>query len=75
MVSAEYGERHLVLVTREAGVRALTAVFGFLTMCRRHGCQQESGKKHSLYLQFHTNHPLTELVEKKRADAMRLGDV
>jgi hypothetical protein len=75
VVGAEHGERHLVLVTGEAGIRALAAVFGFLALCRRHGRQQESGKKHNLYLQFHTNHPLTDLVEKKRANAMRFFHV
>ena len=48
MLASEYGERHIVLVAGEAGIRALARVVGLLTLCGWRSQQQESGKRYSL---------------------------
>jgi hypothetical protein len=59
-----------ISMTRNAGIRTFAAVLYFLAVCRLHRYKEESGKRYSLYKQFHLNHPLVKSIKEKSANTV-----
>lgn len=75
MYGFENRERHLIVMTGQAGIRTLATVISLLSVGRRHGDHNKCYGHDDDCNPLHGNRPLTGLVELEFADTMHFLDV